>query len=203
VIQPEVQRITVDGQGKAIVDAPDARQPAIQVVGREITIKGFTITGGFTGVAINRGATALVENNTIERAAEMGVEVSQNSIIRDNGGDGIQVLRASTARIIGNTVTGNRLTGLSVEQTSHADVAGNEFSGNGEYAIRVAGNSGVNLADSAMGLFPKPNTTTAPNGMFGVRCELGAYLDGPLGSLGGRQGVKDVTDASCIDHSRH
>ena len=47
------------------------------------------------------------------------------NIVRDNGGDGIQVLRASTARIIGNTISGNGRNGLTVQQASHADVAGN------------------------------------------------------------------------------
>ena len=111
------------------------------------------------------------------------------------------MLRSSTARIIGNTLSGNRSNGLTVQQASHADVAGNVFNGNGQYGIRVVGNSGVNLADSAMHLFEQPNTTTAPNGVFGIRCELGAYMEGPLGSLRGRRGVKDVSDTSCIDRS--
>jgi parallel beta-helix repeat protein len=241
LIQAELQRITIDGQGKAAINAADARQPAIQVLGREITIKGLAVTGGFFGIAINRGATAVIDNNTIRNAAHSGIEVSQNSfariinnsiehnqlngilvlgsssvhigvlstgdkvpnpnVIKNNGEDGISVVRASTARIIGNTLSGNRRNGLTVQQASHADVAGNIFNGNGECAIRVAGNSGVNLGDSAMRLFEQPNTTTAPNGLFGMRCEVGAYVDGPIGSLRGRRGVKDVSDTSCIDRS--
>lgn len=241
LIQPELQRITIDGQGKATIQAPDSRQPAIQVLGREVTIKGFTVTGGFFGIAINRGATAVIDNNTIRDAAHSGIEVSQNSfariinntvehnqlngifvlgsssvhigvlstgdktpspnVIQNNGEDGIKVLRASTARIIGNTLSGNRSNGLTVQQASHAEVAGNVFNANGQYGIRVAGNSGVNLADSEMRLFEQPNTTTVPNGSFGIRCEVGAYVDGRIGSLRGRRGVKDVSDKSCIDRS--
>jgi parallel beta-helix repeat protein len=241
VIQSEFQRITIDGQGTATVKPLEARQPAIQVLGREITIRGFTTNGGFSGIAINRGGTAIIDHNTIENASEMGLEVSQNSFGRiinntirhsrvdgilvlgsasahigvlrtddtvpspnsvlENGGDGIRVLRASTARVIGNTITGNQRSGLSVQQASHADVAGNTFNGNGEHAIRVIGNSVVNLADSAMGLFTQPNKTTLPNGLFGIRCESGAYLDGPLGSLVGKNGPKDVSDSTCIDRS--
>ena len=241
VIQPELQRITVDGQRKATIKATDGRQPAIQVLGREVTIKGLTVTGGFFGIAINRGATAVVDNNTIQHAAGTGLEVSQNSfariinntiqhsgrhgifvlgsasahigvlstndkvpqpnVIQNNGGDGIQVLRASTARIIGNTLSGNRRNGLTVQQASHADVAGNVFNSNGQHGIRVVGNSGVNLADSAMRLFEQPNTTTTPNGAFGIRCEIGAYVEGSIGSLTGSSGGKDVSDTSCIDRS--
>src|SRR5262245_49665734 len=42
LIQVEVNRLTLDGQGKATIHAPDARQPAMQVLGREITIRGVT-----------------------------------------------------------------------------------------------------------------------------------------------------------------
>jgi len=241
LIQAQLQHITLDGQRKATIKATDSAQPAIQVLGREITIKGFTVVGGSFGIAINRGATAVIDGNTIENAANTGLEVSQNSfarivhniiersaqngifvlgsasahigvmstgdtvpqpnVIQNNGGDGIQVLRASTARIIGNTISGNQRNGLTVQQASHADVAGNAFNGNLMHGIRVVGNSGVNLADSAMRVFEQPNATTAPNGVSGIRCEIGAYIEGPLGSLMGRAGVKDVSDKSCIDRS--
>ena len=241
LIQAELQRMTLDGQRKATIKAADASRPAIQVLGREVTIKGFTVTGGSFGIAINRGATAVIDTNTIQYAANTGLEVSHNSfariinntiqhnegngilvlgsssvhigvwytddkvpqpnVIQNNGGDGIQVLRSSTARIIGNTLSGNRRNGLTIQQASHADVAGNVFNGNGQHGIRVVGNSGVNLADSAMRLFEQPNKTTAPNGMFGIWCEVGAYVEGPLGSLSGRGGIKDMSDTSCIDRS--
>lgn len=241
LIQAELHRITLDGQHKATIKAADARRPAIQVLGREVTIKGFIVTGGSFGIAINRGATAVVDTNTIQHSVNAGLEVSHNSfarivnntiqhntqhgilvlgsssvhigvwytddkvprpnVIQNNGGDGIQVLRSSTARIIGNTLSGNRRNGLTIQQASHADVAGNVFNDNGQYGILVVGNSGVNLADSAMRLFEQPNTTTAPNRVFGIRCGVGAYVEGPLGSLSGRSGVKDMSDTSCIDRS--
>lgn len=55
LIQAQLQGITLDGQRKATIKAPDPGQPAIQVLGREITIKGFTVIGGSFGIAINRG----------------------------------------------------------------------------------------------------------------------------------------------------
>ena len=237
LIQAHLQHITLDGRRRA----PDASQPAIQVLGREITIKGFTVIGGSFGIAINRGATAVIDANTIQNAANTGLEVSQNSFARivnntieQSGQNGIFVLGSSSAhigvlstgdkapqpniiqnngrrrdtsaarlhcRIIGNTISGNQRNGLIVQQASHADVAGNTFNGNGLHGIRVLGNSGVNLADSAMRLLEQPNTTAAPNAMFGIRCEIGAYVEGLLGSLIGSSGAKDASDTSCIDRS--
>jgi len=240
VIQPEVQRITIDGQRQTTIDPPDSKQPAVQILSREVTIKGLTTTGGTFGIAINRGATAVLDYNTVRNATISGMEVSQNSfgrlvnntiedsqngifvlgsasahigvigtgdkvaqpnVVRNNRNDGIVVLRGSDARIIGNVISGNRHHGLAVQQASHADVAGNTFNGNGEHGIVVVGNSGVNLADSAMRVFEKPNSTAEPNGKFGVRCAVGAYVEGPIGSLNGKSGVKDVTDKSCVDLS--
>jgi parallel beta-helix repeat protein len=131
----------------------------------------------------------------MQNAALSGLEVSQNS-----ARECVRPLRCHADRrqsptaerrreqrgygiIIGNTISGNRRHGLTVQQASHADVAANTFNGNGEVAIRVFGNSGVNLADSAMRVFQQPNTTTTPNGGLGIRCEVGAYIEGPLGTL--------------------
>ena len=221
LLQAQLQHITLDGQHKATIKAPDPSQPAIQILGREITIKGFTIIGGSFGVAVNRGATAVIDANTIQNAANTGLEVSQNSfariinntiehsgqngifvlgsssahigvlstgdtvpqpnVIQNNGGDGIQVLRASTARIIGNTLSGNQHNGLMVQQASHADVAGNTFNRNGLHGIRVVGNSGVNLADSAMHLFEQPNTTTYRTGCLASGARSAPMSKGPSG----------------------
>jgi hypothetical protein len=38
-------------------------------------------------------------------------------------------------------------------------------------------------------------------GAFGIRCEVGAYVDGPIGGLMGKSCVMDVSDKSCIDRS--
>ena len=45
------------------------------------------------------------------------------------------VIRSSTARIIGNILSGNGRNGLTVQQASHADVAGNIINGNGEHGF--------------------------------------------------------------------
>src|SRR5439155_3118144 len=86
--------------------ATDARQPTIQILGREVTVKGLTVTGGFFGIAINRGATAVIDNNTIQNAAGTGLEVSQNSFariinntIQHSARHGVFVLGSASAHI--------------------------------------------------------------------------------------------------------
>jgi len=132
---------------------------------------------------------------------QTGDKTPQPNLVENNGRDGIMVMRASDARIIGNTFNSNRRHGLTVQQLSHADVAGNVFNGNGEHGIRVTGNSGVNLADSLLQVFEQPNSSTTPNGKFGIRCDVGAYIEGAVGSLTGGNGAKDVSDASCVDRA--
>lgn len=115
LIQAQLQDITLDGQRKATIKARDPGQPVIQVLGREITIKGLTIIGGSFGIAINRGATAVIDANTIENAANTGLEVSQNSFARiinntieHSGQNGIFVLGSSSAHI-GVVSTGDKV----------------------------------------------------------------------------------------------
>jgi nitrous oxidase accessory protein NosD len=105
-----------------------------------------------TGLEISQNSFARVVNNTIHRCGQNGIfvlgsasahigvmstgdTVAQPNVIADNGGDGIQVLRASTARIIGNTISANHRAGLTVQQVSHADVAGNTFNSNRQYGF--------------------------------------------------------------------
>ncbi len=51
-ILEEVQRITLDGQGKTTINGTDATKDSIAVRGKGITVKGFTITGGRDGILV-------------------------------------------------------------------------------------------------------------------------------------------------------
>ena len=50
LVHEEIQRITIDGQGKATIKAPDAKQSAVLVRGRGIVMKRFNISGGQDGI---------------------------------------------------------------------------------------------------------------------------------------------------------
>lgn len=105
-ILDEAARITLDGQGSATIHGPNPASNTILVAGRNITIRGFTISGGRNGVAVLRGGTALIDGTTIQESSENGINVAQhsyarivNSTIHLNPAAGIRVLENSFVRI--------------------------------------------------------------------------------------------------------
>ena len=127
----DVAGITLDGQGTASIDA-DASANAVTVTGRGITIRGFTITGGSQGVAVVDGGSAVIDNNTIQGAAMIGITVFRNS----------------TAEIINNTIQNNSQAGIALQSNASARIgfvgppsqrfsAPNVIQNNGMHGIRV------------------------------------------------------------------
>jgi parallel beta-helix repeat protein len=233
--------ITLDGGGTATIKGPDATNSTIYVYGNRVTIKGFTISGGFEGISILVNSNATIDSNTIENTHHGGIIVVQNSFativnntirnnpnhgivvsdtssafigftspfpdvtvaspntIEDNGSNGIQVWRSSSARIVGNTIRNNDGNGITVARVSHADISDNTIDGNGQNGIYVTQNSGVNLgSDTGTTIFNLPNTTTVNNGDKGLRCSIGGYMDGRRGTLNGARG-RVGHDDTCID----
>ncbi len=237
VIPESVQNITLDGQGKATINGPDAKRNTVVVGGRAITVKRFAITGGRSGIAVVRGGSALIDgntihstgnyglalheqssarivNNTIQNNPRFGILVEESSfarigfrlapdpapssnIIQNNRGGGIQVRFSSMARIVGNTISNNGGNGVEVTDGSQATLDDSIINGNARDGVVVSGNSGVTTA-SGPGIFSKPNATTTPNSGFGIRCEIGGYVAGRIGTLTGNTGIKDFS-AGCID----
>jgi hypothetical protein len=87
-----------------------------------------------------------------------------------------------------------------VNRNSQADVVANIINGNGGDGITASHNSGVNLRSEGTPLREDPNETdpTAKNAGFGIKCSIGGYAEGPLGTLTGTQGAKEF-DNSCVD----
>lgn len=239
-VPAEVVRVTIDGQGKTVIAAPP-KGDGFFVRGREITIKGFTITGGRDGIHLSgvaAGASAnIVENtirktgrhgihldhssvgriagNTIEDTHACGIDIAESTVarvgyllrpmghgpntIRNAGEHGISVNRQSSARIVGNTIANNKGSGVYVTRNSQADVFGNAISGNAGDGITASHNSGVNLTNEDKLFDLGPNRTDGQkNAGFGVSGAVGGYIDGPLGTLAGTRGAKNM-DGTCID----
>jgi parallel beta-helix repeat protein len=240
-IASEMVRITLDGQKKATVHHPGLAaesQHAVYIRGTEITIKGFTVTGGLDGIHlsgpasavidgntvvnnrgrgihIDKGSIARILNNTIEGSGVMGISITGTSYayigvfiprlpalspntIRNNAGPGITIERSSGAWIVGNTIGNNKGSGIVVTRNSHADVVSNAINANGGDGISVSYNGGANL--SAEGRKDGPNRSAAgqSNNGVGIRCMVGGYVDGPIGSVAGSQGAK-VIEHGCVD----
>jgi len=72
-IPSEVIRITLDGQGKTVIQAPGNTADAIFIRGKDITVKGFTLTGGRDGIHLSgaaAGASAIIDGNTIQHTED-------------------------------------------------------------------------------------------------------------------------------------
>ena len=106
VIPEEVRRITLDGQGTATIDGPDAALNTVLVRGTGITIRRFQVTGGRSGIQVEEGGTAQIDSN----------------IIRNTGRHGISVNRHSSAEIVNNTIQNNPGNGIFVSNHSHARI---------------------------------------------------------------------------------
>ncbi len=154
VIYEEVARITLDGQGKSTIEGPDAGGRTIEVRGRGITIKGFTITGGRAGLVVTRGGQAIVDGNTVQGAARYGIVIMQSSSARignntvKNNGNGIVIENTSAGRVgyfsarnrtaSPNTIENNERNGIVVNFGSSARIVGNTIRNNKRTGISVS-----------------------------------------------------------------
>jgi len=173
-ISADQNRLTLDGQGQATIEAPDPGPAAIAITGREIIVRGFTITGGRNGINVLRGGTAVIANNVIHHTgpdrrpgAGEGINVGQHSfariignIIRDNPAAGIIVHESGAARIgftdidntipAGNTISNNAGVGIRVLTSSTARIVGNTLRGNGRHGIEVSGGSNAHVSGNVI-----------------------------------------------------
>jgi hypothetical protein len=228
VIREHKVEVRLEGQGSAEIHAPENTRPAIAVRGRGTEIRGFRIIGGRHGISVQDGGYAVIDGNIIENAAENGITVSGhswagivNNTVRGNAGDGITVNDNSSARIgfldgqaaapSPNFVDGNGRGGVTVNRSANARIAGNSFTANLDYAVRVVRGAQADVAANAMnsnlgGIFASQNSTvnladggdlagsflSSPNsGLnsdFGVRCREAAVIRGTIAPLTGARG---------------
>jgi hypothetical protein len=156
-------RLTLDGQGSAILDAGGGFHAgaifygAITIDGaRGVTVTGFTIQHGPDGITCKRGAACLVRNSTLQDNADEGMQVSENSTaevtdstFRRNGEWGIVVFDNSSLLFHGTVnLTHNGKSGLGVLFTSTAGSfsgATIHFDNNKDHGIFVVGGSMVQI----------------------------------------------------------
>jgi len=167
IIPEEITRVVIDGQGKATIRGPDTSAPTVVIAGRGITIKGFTVTGGRDGIVILRGGQAVIDGNTIQDTARIGLQVNQssfavivNNTIQNNQNNGISVGGSSYA-IIGiltgldkvaspNTIQNNGGNGISVNRSSNARITGNAIRNNKLNGIQISRGAQADITSSTI-----------------------------------------------------
>jgi parallel beta-helix repeat protein len=159
-IAPEIARITLDGQKKTTVHHPGkaASPHAVYIRGKEITIKGFTVTGGLDGIHLSGPASTVIDGNVVVKNSGRGIHIDKGSIARilnttveESGGIGIDITGASYAYIgvfiprvpalAPNLVRNNAGPGINIERTSGAWIVGNTISTNKGHGIAVHRNA--------------------------------------------------------------
>jgi parallel beta-helix repeat protein len=194
-ILPGKDLITLDGGGQGTIHGPDATVNTLQIRGpRGITVRGFTITGGRVAIDVSRGATALIDGNTIEGTARNGITLGSfasanivNNTIRDNASAGILVTgnafgfigfaTADDTEASPNIIRNNGTHGISVTFSSSARIAGNTISNNARHGVNVERASQATVsantieANGQHGIFVTENSvvnlgTDAGSGLF-------------------------------------
>ena len=177
-------------------------------------ISNNTVQDNRNGIEINRVSSAVILNNTVKNNRRQGILVTQSSaasvgvlgpgtktpspnIIENNGRNGITVTRGSSARIAGNTIRNNKRNGINVTRVSSAHISSNMIDGNGKNGITVTRNAQVATRSGGSKISREPNSTTSNNSGVGISCASGSAVEGRLGSLNGKEGVKHI-DPSCV-----
>lgn len=172
--------VTLDGQGEATVQGPDADSAptgpesfTFFVEGQSVTITGFTVAGGAHAVHLSGPASATITENHITESRG-AIHLDKGSVaqiagntITDNLGYGINVQEDSYARIgftaptrgfVPNTIRDNDGVGIKIDRWSSAWIGGNEVAANGDHGVlldrgaaaEVAGNSISGNAESGI-----------------------------------------------------
>lgn len=169
-IAPEVVKITLDGQKKATIQHPGGQQTSPHTLynrGKEITIKGFTVTGGLDGIHLSGPASAVIDGNAVIKNSGRGIHIDKgsiarilNTIVEQSGGIGIDVTGASYAYIgvfiprvpalAPNAIRNNGGPGINIERTSGAWIVGNTVSGNKGHGIAVHRNAQADVIANAI-----------------------------------------------------
>ncbi len=202
LIPEEVVNIILDGQGAATIAPVDSSQNTLNIRGRGITIKGFTIVGGYRAVALQNGGAAIISGNIIREAQTFGVQISRNSFarvlgntIQENQEDGINVRLGASADIFDNMITENR-DGINVDSSGAADVSGNHIVSNTRDGVHLRDNSHIRFSADP------DNTETNVielNGENGVNCARGGTMSGnPVDFGGGNTGGNKNIATNCI-----
>jgi hypothetical protein len=162
--------IVNDGVGTAGVIVPSTGIGITITAGTNdaVSLRGLSIEGGgvgFTGITFNSGASLTVENCVIRHVTRDGINFGpttatsaltvSNSLVADNGGNGIILQPGGSATAVFNRVEVNNngqdgifVYGLNSVGTINATVSDSVFAGNaqvGFYSVTLGGNAPTSI----------------------------------------------------------
>ena len=185
--------------GASITDASGGASPVI-VIGdsTRITLNGFLVNGGSTGILCLDFSLCRFKGNTIQGVTGFGgVGVLQSrasfegDVIQDNAGTGLGA-SGSTVSARGVTVLRNTFAGVDADKGSNLQLANSQVNNNGRAAgaagVRVAGHSTAQLANNTI-------TANDGNGVRVFQASVGVFSGGNVITNNGGTGVS-VEDLS-------
>jgi len=214
--------VTVTGNGitiRGFVITGGAPQAIAVTDGGTAVIDGNTIQfAARNGITVFRGSSANIVNNVIQNNGLAGIAIQSTSTarigwsgppnnrvsapntIQNNGAEGVQVYRGSSAQIFSNTIQNNSSHGVFVDRNSQAEIAACTITGNAGDGIRGMRGAGLDTGTDATHATPQfdDDTNTGTNGGYGVRCTIGGFVDGRLGTLTGALGGTLFAE-SCVN----
>jgi len=149
-----------------------------------ITISGFTVTGGWTGIVASSSSLTITDNTVVNNGNGMALSSSSSTITKNiitgNTTQGIVINTSSSDIITDNTITGNGYYGIWSHMSSPI-IRGNTITNNGNCGIysgtssspkiiynQITGNGGIDYADICVWY---PDGT--PNISFNVYDDIG------------------------------
>jgi parallel beta-helix repeat protein len=167
VIDQRKNNITLSGGGTATIHGVNATKNTVRVLGKGIVIKGFNITGGYNGIQVDRGGTAVIDGNNIHNTQNNGISVGQvshadiiNNTIQNNPNQGIAVSDNSSAHIgfinysdttaKRNTIQGNGNQGIQVQRSASATIVKNTIQNNISNGIHVSRASHADISGNVI-----------------------------------------------------
>lgn len=173
-IPPEMANVTFDGDGTARIRSPGI---GFQVLGRAITIKGFDVTAVRNGINVLRGATAIIDGNTIHDTGGSGLPGT---------GLGINVAQNAFASIVNNTIRNNANTGIFVQEGSGGRIGYTDIV---ETVLpNIIWENGYGIRVSRTAIASIVGATIIANRLDGIHVERGSHADIANNTISGNQG---------------
>lgn len=176
----------------AVIVTPGNR-PGVEVRADGVTLRGLRVRGGIPGAEGSidlRGNFPVVEDNVVENDTAAGILAmdGRNATFRSNAArnntHGIRLVNFSGSLVTGNHLTGNRIHGVSVEQSPHSRVVGNRFETENAAVMLIRSND-ARVADNRANFthcygfgIHESSGAIIENNTFGYSLVFGGYIVG-------------------------